>query len=161
MLEHLIESLRRGEKLGSAVEYTSLFWNQFDVGQCGNCQEVKIMAKTLKGKMTDGQRVLAKNVEIGKCSGRCWARAKKLQWLTALGSVKFAVLGRDERLNRREKFNKHWSLKGMSDGMPCFLCGSEAHHRHHLIQLQHGGINTQKNHVPLCRSCHTDVHKMI
>ena len=40
----------------------------------------------------------------------------------------------------------------------CFVCGAEASHRHHIIQLQHGGSNNPRNMVWLCAFHHADVH---
>jgi hypothetical protein len=41
----------------------------------------------------------------------------------------------------------------------CWVCdGRRATCRHHVVQLQHGGRNTDKNLVDLCRRCHVLVH---
>lgn len=40
----------------------------------------------------------------------------------------------------------------------CWACGSKATARHHIIQLQNGGINSRKNIVSLCEECHAAVH---
>jgi hypothetical protein len=40
----------------------------------------------------------------------------------------------------------------------CFVCLSQAHCRHHIIQLQHGGMNHKKNIVSLCNFCHAKIH---
>lgn len=42
----------------------------------------------------------------------------------------------------------------------CFGCfsGDREFHRHHIIQIQHGGSNTPRNRVALCDACHSDVH---
>jgi GTPase SAR1 family protein len=40
----------------------------------------------------------------------------------------------------------------------CFVCLGQAHCRHHIIQLQHGGLNQKKNIVSLCSSCHAEIH---
>ena len=42
----------------------------------------------------------------------------------------------------------------------CFACGSQPKrlHIHHIIQVQHGGRNTEKNLVPICGKCHRAIH---
>lgn len=41
----------------------------------------------------------------------------------------------------------------------CFACQRlNATHRHHVIQVQHGGRNTRSNLVRLCVRCHAEVH---
>jgi 5-methylcytosine-specific restriction endonuclease McrA len=40
----------------------------------------------------------------------------------------------------------------------CWACGSVAEHRHHIISLHRGGENRRKNVIPLCRSCHQQIH---
>jgi 5-methylcytosine-specific restriction endonuclease McrA len=40
----------------------------------------------------------------------------------------------------------------------CFVCGGMANDRHHIIQLQNGGINSKKNIVSLCSKCHEKIH---
>lgn len=40
----------------------------------------------------------------------------------------------------------------------CFVCNFEHTHRHHVIQIQHGGSNYVRNLLPLCESCHHAVH---
>ena len=40
----------------------------------------------------------------------------------------------------------------------CFVCLCQAHCRHHIIQLQNGGLNQKKNIVSLCNSCHAEIH---
>ena len=154
-----IEALVRGEKLVSPSAYYSLFWAQLDTLKCSECISVLHRAKQLKGKMSAIERVEAKNVERGKCLGKCCSRDKKMQWLTALASIVFDSTNFPDRQEQRRKFNNHWSIKGTSGGI-CFVCGGEARHRHHLIQIQHGGSNTQRNHVPLCKRCHSDVHSI-
>jgi len=41
---------------------------------------------------------------------------------------------------------------------PCFTCSGTVKHRHHIVQLQHGGINVPRNIVGLCERCHAEIH---
>lgn len=63
--------------------------------------------------------------------------------------------------------DEHWyptmraeTLPEILEGGRCFVCGLSRLeiHRHHVIQVQHGGSNSVRNLVPLCRACHADVH---
>ena len=40
----------------------------------------------------------------------------------------------------------------------CFVCGGAGEHRHHIVQLQFGGLNIRQNVVWLCAFHHADVH---
>lgn len=41
----------------------------------------------------------------------------------------------------------------------CWACRRrKAEHRHHVIQLQHGGTNSPRNLVAICRWCHGEIH---
>ena len=57
----------------------------------------------------------------------------------------------------REHFNRNF--RDEQDDRPCFVCGNRFNHRHHIIQIQHGGRNRKRNLVLLCRECHSLVHK--
>lgn len=61
----------------------------------------------------------------------------------------------------REAFNqiKHTLHRANAPiNKKCFVCLGPAHCRHHIIQLQHGGMNHKKNVVSLCNDCHAEVH---
>jgi hypothetical protein len=49
---------------------------------------------------------------------------------------------------------------GVLFGSRCFACGADGGglQDHHVIQLQHGGSNTARNHVLICRRCHAAIH---
>ncbi len=40
----------------------------------------------------------------------------------------------------------------------CFCCGHPPTARHHIIQIQNGGLNCRKNVVSLCDECHAEIH---
>jgi len=39
------------------------------------------------------------------------------------------------------------------------FCGAQFNHRHHIVQIQNGGLNKPINLVLLCKSCHREVHR--
>jgi hypothetical protein len=43
-------------------------------------------------------------------------------------------------------------------GERCFVCNGPRHLRHHIIQIQNGGVNLRENVVWLCNACHEEVH---
>jgi hypothetical protein len=62
---------------------------------------------------------------------------------------------------RRKEFNKRkFALVDGNDSNKwiCFVCHEKAECRHHIIQLQNGGLNSRKNLVPLCHCCHKKIH---
>jgi hypothetical protein len=51
----------------------------------------------------------------------------------------------------------HWFARYR--GARCFVCGvRDVEHAHHVIQLQHGGADIDRNKVPVCGVCHADIH---
>lgn len=63
---------------------------------------------------------------------------------------------------RRDKFNlikfKRHSLKSHHK---CFVCEDVADVRHHIVLLNNGGINSKRNLVSLCNSCHAKIHNWL
>lgn len=43
-------------------------------------------------------------------------------------------------------------------GKRCQACGEWAQCRHHIFELQHGGVNHKRNIVYLCHRCHARIH---
>lgn len=83
----------------------------------------------------------------------------KLAALIALSRIEIPYHKQQPIEVRREKFNnaKHklhpWRRFGK-----CFVCEKPATARHHIVQLQSGGINSKKNIVSLCDECHAEIH---
>lgn len=62
---------------------------------------------------------------------------------------------------RRDRFNKAKSVLHklwIGRNRNCFCCGNSTEARHHIIQLQNGGLNSRKNLVSLCDLCHAEIH---
>jgi len=60
---------------------------------------------------------------------------------------------------RRDVFNEvKRKLCRQKIGSACFVCSQPGFNRHHIIQLQNGGINSRRNLVILCDSCHAEIH---
>lgn len=59
----------------------------------------------------------------------------------------------------RSSFNREkYHLLALKEWDFCFVCGSKPDVRHHIIQLQNGGINSKRNLVSLCNRCHAEIH---
>ena len=93
----------------------------------------------------------------------CWAerkrvggaRAKRLEFLFRWSAVKVAHKKNYER-RRRAPSSRSWKRHTKAN---CWAChGVKATSRHHIIQVQHGGGNDDRNIVPLCDGCHAEVH---
>ena len=60
---------------------------------------------------------------------------------------------------KREKFNKiKYKRHNIASHKKCFICLWQADVRHHIIQLQNGWINSKRNLISLCNSCHKEIH---
>jgi hypothetical protein len=57
-----------------------------------------------------------------------------------------------------DKIKKTLHRSELKINTKCFVCLGHAHCRHHIIQLQHGGLNQKKNIVSLCSGCHAEIH---
>lgn len=92
-------------------------------------------------------------------NGSGYSKEEKLSALIELSRLQIHYKRQKEPSVRREQFNaaKHklhpWRRFGS-----CFACGANATARHHIIQLQNGGINSKKNLVSLCDACHAEIH---
>lgn len=87
-------------------------------------------------------------------NGIGFTEVEKLTALIRLSKIKY--FHRTKSLRRlRKHFNKNYKSMFTLD---CFVCSRKSQHRHHLIQLQYGGINSKLNRIPLCRNCHVKIH---
>ena len=82
------------------------------------------------------------------------ARRHRIEFLLRWSVV--TVAHKQEYVKRRRCTRKSWK-RFMKSG--CWAChGVKATSRHHIIQVQHGGGNDDRNIVPLCDGCHAEVH---
>lgn len=60
---------------------------------------------------------------------------------------------------QRIKFDKVKSERhSLKSHKMCFACGNKAEVRHHIIWIKHGGLNSKRNLVSLCKPCHAYIH---
>lgn len=88
-----------------------------------------------------------------------YSRQEKLLALISLSNEVIPFHKQQSQERRREQFNAVKStLHPWRRFGNCFVCEQPATARHHIVQLQHGGINSKKNLVSLCDACHADIH---
>lgn len=94
-----------------------------------------------------------------KNDGRKYNQVDKLNALIELSNIKIYYKTQQTLIKRRNSFNKikNWRHNPLTHKW-CFVCLEKPDVRHHIIQLQYGGINCKKNIVSLCNSCHSKVH---
>jgi len=95
----------------------------------------------------------------GKNHIGCSSKEIRMQWLKRYAEIRlfYAKKSRIKRL--RYKLNKINLTRNYRSRHPfCWCCGSAADVRHHIIQLQKGGMNTRLNLVSLCNPCHREIH---
>ena len=60
---------------------------------------------------------------------------------------------RDFDIRKRDEFKFIGKLPDF-----CYVCFSSPVIRHHIVPLSCGGLNTKKNLIQLCNSCHSKIH---
>lgn len=87
-------------------------------------------------------------------------KAEKLQLLREMAEIVIPYKKQQTLTERREKYNevKDERFRKTRIGSSCWVCRGKPQVRHHIIQLQNGGINSRKNIVPLCHGCHAEIH---
>jgi len=108
---------------------------------------------------------------------RLWVHRKNSTCETALGDALHVFWNRASRGEPRMRLLKEYAgiavsrfaayrevrkgkYKRPGHGGTCWACQAETQRLvcHHIIQVQHGGRNTKKNLVWVCRVCHARIH---
>jgi len=141
----IVNRFKESGQLNDIQEYLTVFWSQFQ-----------------------SQNKKWKNLEVIDNSNM--PKGKKLELLKIMTEVKLDDPSFYTRKKRRDGFNKERNKRSsLTDNQrkkmfvlndSCFVCDDVPHHRHHIIQLQHGGRNIYKNIVHLCQTCHGKVHNI-
>lgn len=94
-----------------------------------------------------------------KNAGAQMDRAGKIDELVKMAHVRALMEGQPTPAAQRADFgDRKGRLHSFRRYGACFVCGDPASCRHHIIQLQHGGINHRLNLVSLCDPCHAEIH---
>lgn len=102
--------------------------------------------------------------EFGKNGNKHFVSSKSKQTtLECLRDVGNCVVIKKNNPSKNSKdrlaFNKIKSARhSLASHRSCFACKNKADVRHHIIWLKHGGLNSKKNLVSLCHSCHSFIH---
>jgi 5-methylcytosine-specific restriction endonuclease McrA len=100
-------------------------------------------------------------IEFGNHFSGRWTTSQdhRLSLLKRYAEIVIRYNGRSPLSDYRSKFNKiKFRLHPLDDFGYCFVCQKKAQVRHHIIQLQNGGINSHNNILSLCNFCHGLVH---
>jgi len=92
-----------------------------------------------------------------QCLGKCRSKEFKLKILKEYAEKSYSFKRRMPLGKRREQFKNNRRLRNKFR-WPCFVCGSEAEARHHIIELQGGATNSKRNVIPICHQCHALIH---
>src|SRR5271157_5851131 len=103
---------------------------------------------------TDKNAVIKALVEFHEKFNSTSDRERKIEMLREMATRLFGNC-RDQKLWFRRQFN---SKKKKFNWGQCRVCGVKAQLVHHVIQVQNGGHNHRRNLVPLCHSCHAEIH---
>jgi hypothetical protein len=83
--------------------------------------------------------------------------AVRLKLLQEMAELKFGTIAPKFQPLIRAEFDKNkrnWlKLKGI-----CAVCYAVPNVRHHIVQIQNGGLNNPKNLMLLCNPCHAKIH---
>ncbi len=93
-----------------------------------------------------------------RVSGVGISRAFKISILKKYSDIKLFRRNKQSLKRKREKFDEIKDEKFKSKNKICFICGHKPNVRHHIIQIQYGGINTKQNIIYLCYGCHAEIH---
>lgn len=90
------------------------------------------------------------------------ARPKQdtLEALKAVGEATILWKHNPVTLQRKRKnFNKVKVYRHRFESHSlCFACRDKGTIRHHIVWLSNGGLNSKKNLITLCKSCHAYIH---
>lgn len=96
-------------------------------------------------------------------NGIGFSKEAKLELLIKVANIKIRYKDQQSLQKRRGMFLKNtrrFKRKNPDKkfNSPCFVCSEKAQCRHHMIQLQYGGINCGRNIIRLCNRCHAEIH---
>jgi hypothetical protein len=83
-------------------------------------------------------------------------RLKVLKWYSDI----IIKINTDKSKKRKQFIESREEFIDLNDKLhsKCFACIKPSNCRHHIIQIQHGGLNSHKNLICLCNQCHAEIH---
>jgi hypothetical protein len=63
------------------------------------------------------------------------------------------------KINNKQPYKRRRSRTHSPNGKPCWVCKTnKATCQHHIIQIKNGGYDSGINRIPICDSCHIEIH---
>ena len=56
---------------------------------------------------------------------------------------------------KKQREKKHPTKKA------CWVCGNRGDYHHHIFPLRNGGYDNGVNRIPICHSCHKEIHEWL
>lgn len=114
-----------------------------------------VSAKPMKGQ-TANKAFLTEFVQQSK---RISDKCNRILLLQTYADIVIVMRDGTSLRHARRSFNSIKNSRFKLSGQTCWACGMEAQVRHHIIQLQHGGLITAAKNVRLlCKDCHSEIH---
>ena len=85
-------------------------------------------------------------------------KEKRLEFLIAACECSNPIPPKNGPVTMRSAFNRMRGWRFIIRGLECYCCDAPAQIRHHVTPLHKGGRNKDNNIVPLCKSCHAEIH---
>jgi len=134
-----------------------------DNGSQAQCLHKKLLIQFwkhfLKNKSIKGSNKIKRETLKGNINGGLKTQEERLSVLIEYSNM--VIFKPKSLFKKRTEFNqikKTLHRAELKINTKCFVCLEQANCRHHIIQLQHGGLNQKKNIVSLCSSCHSLIH---
>jgi len=90
-------------------------------------------------------------------------KPETLTWLKDIGEL--IVLRNNNPIKNKTDRKRFDYVKAdrhkLKTHVHCFACGAPAKVRHHIIWIKHGGLNSKKNLISLCKPCHAFIHSWL
>lgn len=134
-----------------------------DNGSQAQCLHKKLLINFwkhfLEDKSVKGPNKIKREALKGNFNGGLKSKEERLHVL--IDYAKIVIGWKTDPSKKRTQFNqikKTLHRVELKINTKCFVCLEPAHCRHHIIQLQNGGLNQKKNVVSLCNGCHAEIH---
>ena len=114
------------------------------------------MSKNSKQRRRQSSRSHATLGKFWLRATECYEPDARLDLLREMAEVVIEDVGAWELEVRRRDYLRDY--RGFPLSKRCFVCAERAAQQHHVILLSLGGENSYLNLVPICKSCHEDVH---
>lgn len=112
--------------------------------------------KDFYGKVRRGEKVEALSV-FEKNYYLAW-NFKHLKMRPPSEKIRELVLLSKIKIRNDKEIYMFLREKKFPTGKKCFICGDRAYYHHHIIGLNNGGYNSSINRIPICETCHKEIH---